>query len=109
MTDNNKYAVIRTGGLQYRVKCGQTLCVNKFQAEAGASVSFEDVLLVGEEGGEATIGAPTVQGATVTAKVLGDTKGKKIIAYKKKRRKGFKKKIGHRQSYTEILIEAING
>ena len=99
------YAIIKTGGKQYRVSEGQTLRVEKLQAEEG-KVNFDHVLLVG--GGEGLkIGAPTVEGASVEAEVVRDGRSKKIIVFKKKRRKGYHKKQGHRQAFTEIKITQI--
>lgn len=99
------YAVIATGGKQYRVEEGQVLNVEKL-ADANESVVFDQVLLVG--GDDVKIGTPTVAGATVIAKVLGETKGKKVIVYKYKRKTGYHKKNGHRQQYTTVKIEKIN-
>ena len=100
------YAIIKTGGKQYRVTEGDTLRVEKLNVE-GTSVTFDQVLLVGGE--EVKIGAPTVEGASVSAEILRESRAKKIIVFKKKRRKGYHKKQGHRQTYTEVKITGING
>jgi large subunit ribosomal protein L21 len=99
------YAIIKTGGKQYRVTEGETLRVEKLNAE-GASVTFDQVLLVG--GDEVKIGTPTVAGATVSADIVREGRAKKIIVFKKKRRKGYHNKQGHRQAYTEVKITGIN-
>ena len=99
------YAIIKTGGKQYRVTEGETLRVEKLNAE-GTSVTFDQVLLVG--GDEIKIGTPTVAGATVSADVVREGRAKKIIVFKKKRRKGYHNKQGHRQAYTEVKITGIN-
>ncbi|MBW8268136.1 50S ribosomal protein L21 [Caldovatus aquaticus] len=102
------YAVIRTGGKQYRVAPDAILTVEKLEAEPGATVTFHEVLMVGGEGGLA-IGNPTVPGATVTATVVEQNRGGKIIVFKKKRRKNYRRKKGHRQHQTVLRIAAING
>jgi large subunit ribosomal protein L21 len=99
------YAIIKTGGKQYRVTEGDTLRVEKLDVESGA-VKFDQVLLIG--GDQVKIGAPMVEGASVDAQVLRHERAKKIIVFKKKRRKGYHKKQGHRQAYTEIKITGIN-
>ena len=99
------YAIIKTGGKQYRVTEGETLRVEKLNAE-GTSVTFDQVLLVG--GDEVKIGTPTVAGATVSADIVREGRAKKIIVFKKKRRKGYHNKQGHRQAYTEVKITGIN-
>lgn len=102
------YAVIKTGGKQYRVQQGDVIFVEKIDAQADEAVTFEEVLLVGD--GDATkIGTPVVEGAKVEGKVLGQVKSKKIIVYKYKAKKGERKKQGHRQPYTKVEITAING
>ena len=100
------YAIIATGGKQYKVAEGDIIKVEKLGVEAGQTYTFDKVLLV--SGDEVKVGAPTVEGATVEADVIGDTKGKKVIVYKYKRKTGYHKKNGHRQSYTELKIEKIN-
>lgn len=99
------YAVIATGGKQYRVKVGEVLHVEKLNVEEGDVVTFDQVLMLG--GDDVKVGNPTVAGATVKAKVLANEKGKKVIVYKYKPKKGFHKKRGHRQQYTKVKIESI--
>ena len=101
------YAVIVTGGKQYKVSEGDTLFVEKIEAEEGSAVTFDQVLMVGE-GEDVKVGAPTVAGATVEASVVENGKAKKVIVYKYKRKTGYHKKNGHRQQYTEVKIEKIN-
>ena len=101
------YAVIQTGGKQYRVQQGDVIFVEKIDSQADEAVTFDQVLLVGD--GEATkIGAPTVAGAKVEGKVLAQVKGKKIVVYKYQAKKNERKKQGHRQPYTKVEITAIN-
>ena len=100
------YAVFKTGGKQYRVSAGDTLDVEKLDAEVGAETSFDEVLLV-NDGSTTTVGAPVVDGAKVTAKVVDQFRGKKGIAFKFKRRKGFHKTKGYRRSLTKIEITNI--
>jgi large subunit ribosomal protein L21 len=99
------YAVIKTGGKQYSVSEGQTLEVEKL-AGVGESVEIPEVLAVGT-GDKIKVGTPIVEKATVVAEIVGHGRGKKVIVFKKKRRKGFKKKQGHRQSFTSIRIKEI--
>ena len=100
------YAVIETGGKQYRVQAGDQLEVEKLDAEVGAEVELDQVLAV-SDGNELTIGAPILSGSKVTSTVLDQIRGKKVINFKKKRRKGYKRKVGHRQSLTVLKIESI--
>lgn len=100
------YAVIETGGKQYRVQQGDTLNVEKLDAEVGASVELDRVLAL-SDGNELTIGAPTVETAKVVASVKDQIRGEKIFNFKKKRRKGYTRKIGHRQSLTVLTIDSI--
>jgi large subunit ribosomal protein L21 len=100
------YAVIKTGGKQYRVTAGDVISVEKLAAEPGSTVSLDEVLMVGEEGSP-TIGTPTVAGASVKAEVLDQTRGDKIIVFKKKRRQGYRRKAGHRQDLTVLRITDI--
>jgi large subunit ribosomal protein L21 len=97
------FAVIRTGGKQYRVTPNSVLKVEKLEAEAGATVTFHDVLAVGSDAG-LTLGAPTVPGASVSATVLEQTRGDKIIVFKKKRRQNYRRKRGHKQHVTVLRI-----
>jgi large subunit ribosomal protein L21 len=100
------YAVIRTGGKQYRVEQGAQLRVETLAAEVGAPVSFGEVLMVGE--GEAVkLGTPTLQGAQVKATVVGHGRGDKVKIFKMRRRKHYQKHQGHRQNFTEIRIDEI--
>ena len=99
------YAIIATGGKQYKVSEGDVIRVEKLGAEAGASYEFEQVLAVCDE--ELTVGTPVVEGAKVKATVIGDGKGKKVIVYKYKPKSGYHRKNGHRQQYTELKIEEI--
>ena len=102
------YAVIKTGGKQYRVTEGQSLQVEKLTGAPGEKVTFNDVLLVG--GGEGLkIGQPTVSGARVEAQIVGQLRGPKIIIFKFRRRKNYRRKQGHRQPYTQLKITAITG
>lgn len=100
------YAVIRTGGKQYRVSAGDQLEVEKLDVQAGAELVLSEVLMLGE-GSQVSIGAPLVTGATVTATVLGQGKGDKVHIFKMRRRKHYRKSQGHRQSYTSIRIDSI--
>lgn len=102
------YAVIRTGGKQYRVSEGDVLQVEKLGGQVGDKVTLEDVLLVGGDG-EAKIGTPTVPNAKVTGEIVDQTKAKKIIVFKKKRRKSYSRKRGHRQQLTALRITGIEG
>ncbi|SHH49631.1 large subunit ribosomal protein L21 [Caloranaerobacter azorensis DSM 13643] len=102
------YAVIETGGKQYRVQEGDTLFVEKVAGNEGETVKFDKVLLVSNDG-EVKIGKPFVEGATVDAKIVEHGKGKKIIVFKYKAKKDYRKKQGHRQPYTKVVIEKING
>ncbi|MCX7379641.1 MAG: 50S ribosomal protein L21 [Alphaproteobacteria bacterium] len=101
------FAVIRTGGKQYRVQPDQVLKVEKLEAEAGGTVTFTDVLALGAEG-SITIGAPTVVGATVTATVIAQDRLEKVIIFKKRRRQNSRRKNGHRQHVTVLRVSAIN-
>ena len=102
------YAVISTGGKQYRVSEGSVLRIEKLEAEAGANVEFDKVLLVGQ-GDQIKIGAPFLSGGKVTATVQSHGKGEKKVIVKFRRRKHFRKETGHRQHYTEIEITGIAG
>ncbi len=101
------YAVIKTGGKQYKVEEGKSVRVEKLAGDVGGDVTFGEVLLVGTES-EPKIGTPHVSGATVGAKILAQDRARKVIVYKKKRRKGYEKRYGHRQPYTEVKITKIN-
>lgn len=101
------YAVIKTGGKQYQVKEGDVVFIEKIEGENGAEVNFDQVLAIGDEG-KFTVGTPVVEGAGVKGKILGQTKGKKIIVFKMKSKKGYRNKNGHRQPYTKVEITKIN-
>lgn len=107
MADFNQ-AVLKTGGKQYRVEPGAVLRVEKLPAEVGSKVEFDDILLVGK-GSDAKVGTPIVEGAKVTGTVTAHGRGEKLIVYKFRRRKQYRRKRGHRQAYTEVRIDAING
>jgi large subunit ribosomal protein L21 len=100
------YAVLETGSKQYRVAAGDTLQVERLEVEAGQSVTFDRVLLLNQEG-KVTVGAPTVASASVVADVVEHIRGPKLITFKMKRRKGYHKKIGHRQELTVVKIKEI--
>jgi len=99
-------AVVKTGGKQYTITEGDTLRVEKLPGEVGATINLDEILAVGE-GQDMKLGAPTVEGATVKAEIIAHGRGKKIIVFKKKRRKGYKKKQGHRKDYTGLKISEI--
>ena len=101
------YAIIETGGKQYKVQAGDVITVEKLGADEDSTFTFDNVLGI-LNGDSSVFGSPAVKGATVTAKVLGDGKAKKVIVYKYKSKKGFHKKKGHRQPFTRVQIEAIN-
>lgn len=101
------YAVIKTGGKQYQVKEGDVIFIEKIEGEDGAEITFDQVLAVGGDD-KFTAGTPVVEGASVNAKILGQTKGKKIIIFKMKPKKGYRNKNGHRQPYTKVEITKIN-
>lgn len=102
----NMIAIIKTGGKQYLVKPGDKIKVEKLEAEAGKEVTFSEVLLCDNEG-KMELGAPVVKGATVTGKVVSQGKGAKLIIFKYKSKKRYKRKIGHRQTFTEVEITDI--
>jgi len=101
------YAVIQTGGKQYRVAEGDEIEVEKLDVEAGAKTEFAEVLLVAD-GAKVTIGEPLVAGAKVTAEVLDQFKDDKVIAYKFRRRKGYHRTVGHRRQLTKLKIQSIS-
>lgn len=100
------YAIIKTGGKQLKVAVGQSVFVEKLDAEAGDKVTFDQVVLVG--GDSVKVGAPFVSGATVEATVEKQGRAKKVVTFKYKRRKDTHRKQGHRQPYTKVVIDAIN-
>jgi large subunit ribosomal protein L21 len=101
------YAIIETGGKQYKVQEGDVVFVEKLAAEEGSVVTFDKVLAVSREGA-LNVGSPLVEGASVSAKVLGHGKEKKVIIFKYKAKKNYRKKQGHRQPYTKVQIDKIN-
>ncbi|MFW5831182.1 MAG: 50S ribosomal protein L21 [Prolixibacteraceae bacterium] len=102
------YAIVEIAGHQFRVEKDKKLYVHQLDAKEGDSVDFEKVLLVDNDG-KVAVGTPVVEGAKVSAKVIEHLKGDKVVVFKKKRRKGYKKLRGHRQQYTQIVIENIVG
>lgn len=102
------YAIIETGGKQYRVREGDVIVVEKLGVDSGTAYTFDRVLSVGE-GDSAVFGSPYVSGAAVTASVIGDGKGKKIVVYKFKSKKNYHRKKGHRQPFTRLKIDSITG
>jgi large subunit ribosomal protein L21 len=101
------YAILNTGGKQYKVSVGEILKVEKLAADVDTTVEFSEVLAVANDEGKLTIGTPIVEGAKITAKVIGHGKAKKIVVFKFKAKKDYRKKQGHRQAFTKILIESI--
>ncbi|HKL31274.1 MAG TPA: 50S ribosomal protein L21 [Tangfeifania sp.] len=102
------YAIVEIAGHQFKVEKDKKLYVHQLEANEGDSVDFDKVLLIDNDG-KIAVGTPTVSGAKVTAKVLQNVKGDKVLVFKKKRRKGYKKLNGHRQQFTQIQIENIVG
>jgi len=100
------YAVFQTGGKQFRAEPGTKLRVPSIQAEPGDKITFDEVLLAGGEG-DVQVGTPVVEGASVTAEILRHGRTKKVIIFKRKRRKGYRRKQGHRQGFTEIRIDEV--
>ncbi len=101
------YAIVNIAGQQFKVQENAPVFVHRLDANEGDTVNFDQVLLV-ENNGSVTVGVPTVSGASVSAKVLAHVKGDKVLIFKKKRRKGYQKLNGHRQSFTKIQIDKIN-
>ena len=101
------YAIVEIAGQQFKVQKDQKVFVHRLNAEAGQKLEFDRVLLVDNEGA-ITLGAPAIEGALITAEVIEHLKGDKVIVFRKKRRKGYKKRNGHRQSFTAITISGIN-
>ncbi|TNE60366.1 MAG: 50S ribosomal protein L21 [Bacteroidetes bacterium] len=102
------FAIVSIAGQQFKVEEGQQIFVHRLAANEGDSVTFDAVHLLDQDG-KVSIGAPNVKGASVKASVLSHVKGDKVIVFHKKRRKGYRKKNGHRQSFTQIKIDTING
>jgi len=101
------YAVVRTGGKQVRVSPGQAVWIEKLDGQVGDTVELDEVLLVGGDG-ETHVGAPRVDGAKVVGTITAHGRGEKIVVFKMKRRKGYRRKQGHRQDYTQIQIDRID-
>lgn len=101
------YAIFRTGGKQFRAEPGATIRIPNITAEPGETVTFEEVLL-GADDGDVKVGAPLVDGAAVTVEVVKHGKGEKIVIFKHKRRKNYRRKLGHRQRFTEVRVSGIN-
>ena len=101
------YAVFQTGGKQFRAEPGMRLRIPSLQAEAGETVTFDHVLLAGDGDSDVRVGAPTVEGAAVKAEVLRHGRTDKITVFKRKRRKGYRRKQGHRQDFTEIRVAEV--
>lgn len=100
------FAIVTIAGQQFKVEEGQEIFVHQLEAEEGDNVTFDQVNLIG--GDTAKVGTPIVSGASISATVLGHQKGDKVIVFKKKRRKGYRKKNGHRQAFTKIKIDSIS-
>ena len=107
LLESNMYAVVKTGGKQYRVAAGEKLKVEQIPADVGAEITLDQILMVGE-GESVKIGAPLVAGASVKATVLAQGRHDKVKIFKMRRRKHYQKHQGHRQNYTELRIDAIN-
>ena len=101
------YAVFETGGKQFRAEAGVRLRVPSLDAEAGSKITFDEVLLAGDGEEDVRVGTPTVDGAAVKAEVLRHGRSPKVIVFKRKRRKGYRKKQGHRQGFTEVRIDEV--
>ncbi len=104
-----KYAVIKTGGKQYRVSEGDLVKIEKLAGEVGEKITLADVLFIGGGNGDAKIGAPLVENASVTGEIVSQAKAKKILVFKKKRRKSYSRQRGHRQHQTTLKITGIEG
>ena len=100
------YAIVEMQGQQFKAEAGKKLFIHRLEAEEGAQVEFEKVLLIDNEGA-VTVGAPTVEGAKVVCEVVTDVRGKKVLVFHKRRRKGYKKLNGHRQDFTQVLVKEI--
>ena len=101
------YAIVDIAGKQFKVEKDQYIYAPKMEGDAGTSVKFDNVLLI-DNNSKVSIGTPTLKGASVSGKILDEVKGDKEIVFKKKRRKGYAKKTGHRQKYTKVMIEGIS-
>lgn len=100
-------AIVEIAGQQFKVTEGQEIFVHQLEAEAGSSITLDQILML-ENNGSVTVGTPVISSAKINATVIGNQKGDKVIIFKKKRRKGYKKKNGHRQCFTKIKIDAIS-
>jgi large subunit ribosomal protein L21 len=100
------YAIVEIAGQQFKAEAGKRLYVHRLEAERGSVVEFENVLLIDADG-NVTVGAPTVKGAKIVCEVLSHVRGEKVLIFKKKRRKGYRKLNGHRQCFTEIMINEV--
>lgn len=110
MTESTKFAIVHAGGKQYRVTPGARLVVGRLEGKPGESVVFGQVMLLGSSGSaDIKEGKPWVDGAKVNAKILAHDRSRKVVIFKKRRRKGYTKKQGHRQDQTRILVESIEG
>ena len=101
------YAIVEIAGQQFKVEKDQQIFVHRLEVKEGSKLDFEKVLLI-DNSGKVNVGAPAVEGAKVTAKVVSHVKGDKVLVFKKKRRKGYQKLNGHRQAFTQITIESIS-
>ena len=101
------FAVIKTGGKQYRVAANDVITVERLEAEAGSTIDLNEVLIVGSDKG-ITVGSPLIAGASVKAEIVAQTRGPKLIIFKKRRRKHYRRRNGHRQDLTQLKITAIN-
>lgn len=106
--ENVMHAVIKTGGKQYVVRPGDVIDIEKIPGEAGQTVSFGEVMLVSASEGDVRVGSPLVENASVSGKIVGQRKGDKIVVFKFKRRKGYRRKAGHRQNLTRVEITEIS-
>lgn len=107
MGKQTMYAVIKTGGKQYRVSEGDRIRVEKLPGEVGSDITFDEVLMLGGE--KVAVGTPRVDGASVKATIVAQDRAKKVIVFKYKRRKGYRRKYGHRQPFTELKITGVAG
>ena len=101
------YAVFASGGKQHRVEVGMLIDIEKLDASIGETINFSDVLVISDNEGDVQVGAPYLENATVTGEVVKQTKGKKILVFKSKRRKGYSRRRGHRQNLTRIKVTGI--
>jgi large subunit ribosomal protein L21 len=102
------YAIMATGGKQYKVKVDDVIEIERIPGEAGEKITFDEVLAIGEEGGELNVGTPKLENAVVEAEFVSQYRGPKLVVFKMKKRKGYRRKKGHRQELTSVKISAIN-